>query len=165
MQQLSILSSDFINYRVCAITGHRSLPADFNREKLKNTLACLLEKGVNTFYNGLAMGFDLLTAELLLELKENYPETKLYGCIPFYGQEKYYSAADQQRYGKILKECDAVFLLSENYYKGCYHKRNLYMIEHAEALLAYCLTNRGGTAYTVKEFSRLKGKENVFFYV
>lgn len=165
MQQLTLLKTPSKQYLSCAITGHRSLPQDFCKDAVRNSLISLIEQGVTTFYNGLAIGFDLLTAELLMELKEIYPFIRVCGCVPFYGQERYFSAEDKDRYAAVYKQCDEVVTLSDSYYKGCYHKRNLYMIERADVLYAYCLTARGGAAYTVKEFSRQKGKENVIYCV
>ena len=165
MQQLPLLKTPSKQYEACAITGHRSLPQNFSKDTVRNSLIALIEKGVKTFYNGLAVGFDLLTAEILMELKEFYPFIRVCGCVPFYGQERYFPAVDKERYAAVIKLCDEVVTLSDGYYKGCYHKRNLYMIERADVLYAYCLTARGGAAYTVKEFSRLKGKENVIFCV
>ena len=103
MQQLCIAITE---YKSCAITGHRNLPADLSKARLREALRELLQAGVFEFYNGLALGFDLLTAELLLELKSEFPQLRLYGCIPFHGQDRYYSAEDKARYYRVLEGCD-----------------------------------------------------------
>lgn len=148
----------------CAITGHRNLPNNFNREKAKSQLRALIEDGIKIFYNGLAIGFDLTTAELLLELKETYPQIRLHGCIPFYGQERYYTAEEAELYRRIVSQCDEVTVLDEAYHRSSYFKRNDYMIEQADVLYAYCTADHGGTAYTLKNFIRKKGEENVVRY-
>ena len=150
-------------YKSCAITGHRGLPSDFDRERVKAALRALMADGVESFYNGLAMGFDLLTAELILELKKEYPNVKLYGCVPFYGQENLFTENDKKNYQKIISQCDEVAILSDRYYKGVYFKRNDYMIEKADVLFAYCKAEKGGAAYTVRTFARKKGFENIVF--
>ena len=85
MQQLSITTTE---YKSCAITGHRDLPKNLSREKLKADLRALIQEGVQYFYNGLAVGFDLLTAEILVELKVEFSNLHICGCIPFHGQEQ-----------------------------------------------------------------------------
>ena len=41
--------------------------------------------------------------------------------------------------------------LSTRYFSGCYHARNRYMVDAADALLAVCRKGTsGGTQYTVK---------------
>ncbi|MBQ2740896.1 MAG: DUF1273 family protein [Clostridia bacterium] len=162
MQQLCITTTE---YKSCAITGHRDLPKNLSREKLKADLRALIQAGVQCFYNGLAVGFDLLTAELLIELRLEFPDLHLCGCIPFHGQDRYYSAEDKRRYYKVLEECDDVVVFCSEYQRGCYFIRNDYMVEKADLLFAYCLSKSGGAAYTVRAFQKKKGKENVRFFV
>ena len=162
MQQLGISTTE---YKSCAITGHRELPETLSREKLKASLRALLEEGVQYFYNGLAVGFDLLTAELLIELRMEFPDLHLCGCIPFQGQERYFSAEDKRRYYKVLEECDDTVVFYSEYQRGCYFTRNDYMVEKADLLFAYCFSKSGGAAYTVRAFQKKKGKENVRYFV
>ncbi len=161
MYQLSIPTTE---YKSCAITGHRVLPNDFSRVRLTEVLRSLILQGVEDFYNGLALGFDLITAEALVALREEYPHIRIHGCIPFYGQENHFSAENKARYVKLVKECDDTVILSEQYTKGCYFKRNDYMVERADVLLAYCHSAKGGAAYTVRAFSRKKGSANIVFF-
>ena len=162
MQQLCITTTE---YKSCAITGHRDLPKNLPREKLKADLRALIQEGVQYFYNGLAVGFDLLTAEILVELKVEFPNLHICGCIPFHGQERYFSAEDKRRYYRVLEECDDTVVFCAEYQKGCYFIRNDYMVEKADLLYAYCVSKTGGTAYTVRTFQKKKGKENVRFFV
>lgn len=155
MEQLTLFPNSI---KSCALTGHRVLQADFDETAFQNTLVKLVEEGVEVFYNGLAVGFDLLAAKLIIELKKNYPSVKLVGCVPFYGQEKNFSAEDKKLYAEVLKHCDVVYVLSDYYYAGCFFKRNDYMCEHADLLVAYQRSNKGGTAYTVKKFRKKGGK-------
>ena len=161
MQQLSFTTTAYKN---CAITGHRSLPQDFSREHLMEVLRSLILQGVTDFYNGLAIGFDLITAEVLVELRAEYPHIKIHGCIPFYGQEIAFPKEDKLRYVQLVKECDDTVVLSDEYHKGCYFKRNDYMVERADVLLAYCHSQKGGAAYTVRSFARKKGGVNILFF-
>lgn len=152
-------TSDFLKdipLKSCAFTGHRTLREGFDEKNLKNAVLALIERGVDTFYNGMAKGFDLLAAETVLSFKDKYPSVKLIACIPYYGQEKNYLEEDKKRYLTILNGADQKIILSDRYYKGCMHVRNNYMADRADVLVAYLKEEKGGTASTVKYFKRKK---------
>lgn len=121
-----------------------------------------MEGGVTTFLNGVAVGFDLLAAEYVLELKKKFPNVKLIACVPCYGQEKKYSTEDKARYIKIIKNADEVVALAEHYFRGCMQNRDRYMVDNAELLICYCRKTTGGTAYTVRYFEKTHGEEFIF---
>ncbi len=165
MKQLKLFKNENTQKKelhACAFTGHRELGEEFSARRLKKEIKKIIERGVTTFYNGVAMGFDLLAAELVLELKKKHKEVKLVACVPCYGQEKSYSDEDKKRYVRILKKADEVVTLSDHYYNGCMQKRNRYMVDNADALIAYCNKQTGGTAYTVNYFLKKKEGEVVF---
>ena len=70
----------------CAFTGHRNLPEYFDEEIIKKAVEKCIKKSVEIFYNGVAKGFDLLSAKVVLSLKKKYPNIKLIACIPCYNQ-------------------------------------------------------------------------------
>ena len=133
----------------CALTGHRILPASFNRRILFDELEDLIRKGCNTFFCGMAEGFDLLSLQLLIELKERYP-IYIEACVPFKGQERGYSSENRSLYREALKKCDQITVLFERYQNGCYLARDRYMVDCSDFLFAYCTRSSGGTAYTVR---------------
>ena len=151
-------------YRACAITGHRTLPDTFSKERTECILRDLICSGVEIFYNGLALGFDLATASIIAELKKEYPHVRLHGCIPFYGQEKYFPAEDKARYQAVLAACDETTVFDEYYHRNSYFKRNNFMVDNADVLFAYCVEASGGAAYTVRRFKSRKGEANIRFY-
>ncbi len=147
----------------CAFTGHRSLPENFDKEKLFQAVETLIVNGVCLFYNGMAMGFDLLAAECVLSLKEKYPHIKLFACIPFYGQEKSFPQTDKDRYAEILKKADNQTVLAERYFRGCMQVRNRYMADNADILVAFCKKETGGAAFTVKYFQKKYPQKEIVF--
>lgn len=155
MKQLQLFEKNQ-NERIknCVFTGHRVLGRDFSRTRLKQLIKSLIERGVENFYNGVAMGFDLLAAEQVLSLKKQYPYIKLIACIPYYGQEKYFSQRDVKRYVSVLQKADEQILLSTEYYTGCLHNRDRYMVDNADVMIAYCNKNEGGAAYTLSYFRK-----------
>lgn len=77
-----------LNAHTCCFTGHRpqSLPWKFNeqderclkmKEQLRNEIIKAIKNGYKTFISGMALGFDMICAEMVLELKKTYPFIKL----------------------------------------------------------------------------------------
>ena len=147
----------------CAFTGHRTLGKDFNARNLVEYIEMLVKNGVTVFYNGVARGFDLLAAEAVLMFKGRYPQIKLIACVPHEGQEAMYSNEEKARYYAVLKKADETVVLSETYYKGCMQKRNEYMVDRADVLIAYANTDKGGTANTVRYCKRKYPHKQILF--
>lgn len=141
----------------CALSGHRDLPADFDKNQVYDDLERIIQEGYTTFYCGMALGFDLAALECLIDLKERY-HVRIDACIPFRGQEKKYPQEERERYKKLLAKCDVVHILSDAYYQGCYLARDRFMVDHCDLLYAYCTRKEGGTAYTVN-YADSKGRE------
>lgn len=133
---------------MCALTGHRELPADFDREALSERLYLLVEGGCDGFLCGMAPGFDLLALEQIVKLKE---KRTLYveACIPYKGHEKRLPLAERERYERLLGKCDRKTVLFDGYRNGCFLARDRYMVDCADVVLAYLVRRSGGTAYTV----------------
>ena len=56
--------------RTVAVTGHRILGADFDREKLKEIFYKLIDEGYDCFLVGMAIGFDTECFYLLEEIRK-----------------------------------------------------------------------------------------------
>ena len=145
----------------CALTGHRALNTDFSAERAEEDLIYLICKGVDTFYCGMAMGFDLTCANILLRLKETC-NIRLIACIPCANQAGRFSFEWKRKYRAVLKGADEVIQLKQEYDRSCMFERNRYMVDHAQIVYAYCTHARGGTAYTVN-YAKKCGKP-IFYY-
>ena len=150
-----------INF-ACALTGHRVLKKDFSKEKLKEIFIKLMqEQKVNTFYCGMAIGFDLTACEILYGLKqENYP-IKIVACIPCPGQSDKFYSFQKEKYDFLLSICDEKTVISPQYDRACMHIRNRYMVDRAQFLVAYCYKNIGGSASTVR-YAQKKERDIIF---
>lgn len=137
-----------------AFTGHRVIPEnDYSR--IKNEVRSLIlnfyNDGYREFRCGMAVGFDLLVAEEVLELKSTIcKDARFIACIPFEGQEDLYSTKDKIRYYGCMSMADAKVVIGQKDNKN-YLRRNDYMIEHSDTLIAYHdpRKRRSGTGYTV----------------
>ena len=150
-------------YKSCTFTGHRDLGEDFSPSKMKKIVKQAIKNGIETFYCGMAMGFDLLAGEYLAKQKKSNPQLRLIACVPCYGQEKYFSDKDKKRYVDLLKKSDEQIVLADHYFNGCMQIRDKYMAERADILIAYCNKDKGGAAYTVKTFQKIKPNNPVWF--
>lgn len=148
---------------ICALTGHRDLPAEFDVGALSDKLEQLIRRGCRRFLCGMAMGFDLTALACLVQLRDRYPVT-LVACIPFLGQERGFPEGEKQRYRRLLAQCNEKVILCGKYTPDCLLARNRYMVDRADVLLAYCTRRTGGTAYTVR-YARSRGVPVEHLYV
>ena len=52
-------------------------------------------------------------------------------------------------YEDIKSKADKVVYTSQEYTRGCMHKRNRHLVDNSSACIAYLTESKGGTAYTV----------------
>lgn len=133
----------------CALTGHRMLPDVYDVNRIYDKLEELILGGVDEFYCGMAYGFDLLALSCLVDLRRKHP-IRLVACIPYVGQEEHFSGNDRLRYRNLLALCDEKNVLYDHFVSGCFLARDRYMVDRSDVVLAYCVKETGGTAYTVK---------------
>ena len=148
---------------ICAFTGHRpkSFPWKYNesdqncvalKKVLAQQIAALVEDGVTGYISGMALGVDLWSAQIVLDLREKNSALKLYCALPCEGQEKKWPADKQKLYRSILEQADDIHWESRSYTPDCMLNRNRYMVDHASVLLAvYNGEYRSGTGMTVRE--------------
>ena len=159
----------------CAFTGHRpqSLPFGFNesdgrcialKQALRAEIIRLIEQeGVTHFISGMALGVDMYAAEIVLELKKTYPGITLESAIPCETQAAKWNAAMRERYYGIAAQCDKETLLQTHYTPDCMDKRNRYMVDHADYIIAVWDGKPSGTGKTVM-YAQSKGKVIIKVY-
>ena len=145
--------------KTCCFTGHRELPEE-QLPQLKQTLfkviVRLASQGVTRFACGGALGFDTLAAQMVLMVKEAFPQIELLLILPCKTQEKYWPKEDQEIYREILARADRVVFVSETYTQGCMQKRNRLLVKGSSVCVCYCTKKQGGTFYTVR-YARQNG--------
>lgn len=132
------------------------------RTELTNKLEECYLHGKTIYLSGMAVGWDLICAEEVLNLKLKYVDVKLVAVIPFRGQEEKYINSDKQKYNMIINSADLVDIVSDgNYEMDVYHKRNDFLVAHASEFIAYHSGKmRSGTASTINKAK--KAGLNVF---
>lgn len=167
--QLESMNKELSSKTVC-FTGHRpqKLPWGFN----ENDVRCLamreiakleienaiINGGKEHFISGMALGFDMICAELVLELKKQYPFITLECAIPCKGQEKLWPADQQRRYHDIIKQADKTRCIYNHYVDGCMQERNRYMINNSSLVIALFNGKPGGTKQTI-DYAKQHGLE------
>ncbi|MCM1546641.1 MAG: DUF1273 domain-containing protein [Clostridiales bacterium] len=147
--------------KTCCCTGHRpkGFPFKYGIDLQKHnaylqTLELKIELAINqfgitNFISGMALGVDLDFAEIVLKSKERYPIT-LECAIPCENQTLKWNDKDKSRYEQILKYADEINLVSQNYTRDCMLKRNRYMVDKSELVIAvFNGIQKGGTWYTI----------------
>ena len=145
----------------CCFSGHRQLPQkDLPKIKtcLENEILRLIHQGVLHFLCGGALGFDTIAALAVLNCKSKYKRVKLTLALPCKEQEKYWSVPDKIIYAYIKLCADKIIYTSENYFRGCMHVRNRYLIDSSDYLICYLAKETGGTAYTAS-YAKKQGLE------
>ncbi len=142
--------------KTCAVTGHRVLQKDFDRNKLKEVFLKLIEGGIDTFLVGMAIGFDTECFLVLQEIREK-KDIKIIACIPCEKQALKFSEKEKKLYYKMLDSADEKVLISKEYTAYCMMKRNMYMVDNSSVLVCYLRKNLGGTKNTVA-YAKKSGK-------
>lgn len=150
--------SEFKIEKTCAFTGHRIITGELDKEHIYKTICQVIEDGYNTFLNGMAMGFDLIAADIVIKAKEKYPHIEIIACVPCPEQDKFFTDADKSEYNRIMNLCGSVKIVSEKYFNGCMQIRDRYMVDNSSLLIAYLRELKGGTYYTVSYAERKNKK-------
>lgn len=161
-----------------AVTGHRpprgGINYDLNNQtsiQLKYKLKRVLyELGYSTehskiemVYDGMALGFDTLAAEVCIEML--IPFT---ACVPCRNQDKMWVQKSKDHYKFLLSEASEIVLVTDAEYQGwLMDTRNRYMIDQLTNNEDVCISfhdgSKGGT-YNCVEYAKKKGVKIINLY-
>jgi len=159
--------------KTCCFTGHRpkTLPwghdeSDLRcvafKSKIKFTVENLIvAEGYKKFISGMAMGADMICAEIVLTLRNIYPYIKLECAVPNYAFTESWQPEEVRRYSSILTRADNIKMLNSSkvYSVRDLMLRNIYMVDSADIIVAvYIEGESGGTRNTI-DYAISKGKE------
>jgi uncharacterized phage-like protein YoqJ len=143
---------------IYAATGHRPDKLDGYGVMPFLRLTQLAEASLRTLaptkiISGMALGWDQAIASASSHLKIEW-----IAAIPFKGQELAWPEASQRIYATILKHASQVIYVCEPGYKASkLQKRNEWMVDNADAILALWNGSPGGTANCI-QYAQSKGK-------
>lgn len=161
------ISVVFTGYRPDKLPGE----GDYLNEATSNlinliyeAIDCAYNSGYSIFYTGLAMGYDLLCAEMTLRYKElTGRNITLIGVRPFPMQCNKWGQSWINRYDYVMKNCDELVTVCDSYNISAYHIRNKYMVDKAGCVITYFDGQSGGTKSTVA-YAKANGVEIVNLY-
>ena len=141
----------------CCFSGHRSTHFDMDashmgeimQDALKIAITDAIAAGFTTFYSGMAIGFDIIAAEMVVKQKMTASaEIFLISVVPFAGQELKWSKKWRTRHDNILRAADKIVSLNTHYIRVCYHERNRYLVDNSRRLIGLYGDKAGGTKHT-----------------
>ena len=147
--------------KTVAFTGHRpeklpwgnndnSADALMYKFRLREALEYLIGVGYVNFMSGAARGFDTIAAEIVISLREVYPWIRLTVVLPCADQAAHWSSEERARWENIVHNSDHVETMARTFDRGCMFRRNRYLVDNADMLLAaYDGVSSGGTAMTL----------------
>ena len=137
-----------MNGKICCFCGHREiLDADVEK-RVHTAITELIHEGFTEFYSGGMGEFDKLCERAVRALKRDHDKIRLNLVLP------YMSARinnDRERYTVLYDEI-IVPDLGSIHYKRAITARNRWMIDRADAVLAYVCRDYGG-AYMMFDYA------------
>lgn len=138
--------------KCCCFTGHRTenLPAngdpdDIRMKNLEKRTAAVIRmltyRGYDTFITGMARGYDLIAAQIVMEDPE-FSNLKLICALPYPQQYREMTAKfEQELYYRALNKAEYVIVVNERSGGDCYKNRNQFMVDNSSALIGYLSEN------------------------
>lgn len=95
--------------------------------------------------SGMAMGWDMALAHAAIHL-----DTPLIAAVPFKGQENMWPTETQNFYAQLLERAnEVVYVCEDGYAPWKMQVRNVWMVDHADVVLALWDGSKGGTGNCV----------------
>ena len=140
--------------RRCCFIGHRpqklTRPVDDIKVDLENEILGTIKDGYTTFITGMAYGTDIWAGNIVVRLKDRFPELKLIAAVPFPGFADKWTDEWQQKFEKLLKAADFVKIVNKEYSKDAFQARNEWMVNHSSRVIAVYDGKAGGTRNTIQ---------------
>lgn len=156
----------------CAITGHRPTRFKFKydennsgckrlKKRLHDQFVLLYDQGARRFLVGGALGVDMWSGEILLNLKKQpeYADIELMVVLPHPGHDARWDERSKKRMAFLLEHCTEHLTIGTDTSAESYYKRNRYLVDHADCLVAVYDNDRAmrsGTGMTVR-YAEKKG--------
>lgn len=147
-----------------AVTGHRpdklgGYNATRNFQLLREHMKLEIVKHPDPILiSGCALGIDQIWMEAGLELGIN-----VIAAIPFVGYDSKWPQRSRTTYAALLKQCNEIVHVCEpGYDPAKLQRRNVWMVDNSDLLIAYWNGTPGGTANCL-QYAASKGKQAIIF--
>ena len=144
----------------CCFTGHRPSKLPWGEREqderclaLKERLMAELEQayadGYRHFICGMARGADLYFCEAALKLRAEKPDVTVEAALPFALQSSRWPERDRVRHAALVEQCNIETGVQHTYDRGCMQRRDRYMVDRSQRIIAVFNGQSGGTQYTL----------------
>ena len=138
----------------CCFTGHRPQklhrPVDDIKVDLENEILSAIADGYTTFITGMAYGTDIWAGNIVVRLKDRFPDLKLIAAVPFPEFSENWDEEWKDRYDRLLAKADFVKVMAQEYSDAAYQVRNQWMVDHSSKVIAVYDGTAGGTRNTIQ---------------
>lgn len=134
----------------CCFAGHREVPSYLWEEVIAAVEKLIETSDCINFYSGCMGDFDKLCEQVVREVKKRHPEKSIRLCwvLPSYHY------VPNQSYKRYLDSLfDDIFVCEASdgaHYKAMIGKRNRWMVEQSEFMIAYVMNESGGAYSSLK---------------
>ena len=147
--------NDSLRCTRCCFTGHRPQglirPEDDIRVDLENSILASVREGCHTFISGMACGVDIWAAEIVVRMKDQFPDLNLHliAAIPYAGFDERWPEDWRERYRALLGRAEYVKVVEPFCSRAAYQRRNEWMVNHSARVIAVYNGQAGGTRSTI----------------
>ncbi|MBY0023812.1 putative phage-like protein YoqJ [Paenibacillus jamilae] len=122
------------------------------KSELERGIRDAIEQGYDTFISGMALGVDMVAAEIVLKLRDTTARhIRLVAAVPFEGQEGKWPQASRIRRSDIIARCDDVqYVCDPGYAAWKMQRRNTWMVDNSGLVIAVWDGTKGGTGNCVE---------------
>lgn len=159
--------------QTCTIIGQRPTRFRFKynekasdckrlKKRLEEQIKLLYSKGVRIFWIGGALGVDMWAGEILLRIKEqkDYRELEIHIALPGPEHDKMWDDRSKARMAFLIKHSTECILIGAGLTLADYRRRNQFIVNRADILLAVyddIRSDRSGTEMMVSYARKKKG--------
>lgn len=144
--------------KTCCVTGHRCIPSgqtDVVRQGLEQAVRQAIADGYTAFISGFADGVDLTFAESVSQAMQENPKIKLIAALPY--RRRLETLQKRELTKTLIEQCTEIYVAAEEYLPSVYVKRNRYMVERSDRVIAvYDGRDSGGTVGTIRLAHQMK---------
>lgn len=148
----------------CCFAGHRPEKLKASEAEIKAWLEVRIKQAVNdgyvTFITGMGMGVDLWSAQIVARMKVKDPRLHLIAAVPYPGFEARWNRDWQSRFRDLLKQADLVRYVCDHYTDDAFRRRNAWLVEHSQRVIAYYNGDAGSTR-SLLDLAQNQGRETV----
>ena len=155
--------------KICCVTGNRpqKFPWKYGEGKahkkylaeMTRQIENLIDSGYTYFISGGAIGVDMDFADAVIQARKQHTDIILEIAVPCRNQNLMWNIDDKMRYAEIHKSADIINIPSESYTAFCMRKRNEYMVDKSNLVIAFWNGEESGGTLNTINYAKRKGKQ------